>query len=348
MIKWTSIGGFHNVRKTLGLYPHLHEGEITYRAKIKLHGMNAGIVIYPDGRLEAQSRETILTPKEDIKNFCKQGMLASEDYWSSLADDDVTIVFGEWCGPGIEKGTAINKIDEKVFAVFAIQVGESKTDEFGYDHATTIIKPSVITRILRGGELPSNVRVVPWYGDEITVDYADTASMESAAATMNDVVKVVEAQDPWVNEEFRVEGIGEGVVYYPVSLAELGNSMLDRHAMGTFSFKAKGKEHKVTKTKEAVQIEPEVAASIDDFVTMVVTPARLEQGARAVADGELEFSQRNIGAFLKWMGQDVQKETVDELAASDLKWDQVVRPVSAAARTWYFAELANIELRGML
>lgn len=164
MIKWTSIGGFHNVCKTLELYPHLHVGDITYRAKIKLHGMNAGIVIHPDGRLEAQSREVILTPKEDMKNFCKQGMMARDDFWEGLRDrDEVITVFGEWCGMGIEKGTAINKIAEKIFAVFAIQLGESETDEFGYDHGLTVIDPVIIKRILNGaGQIPSNVAIVPW------------------------------------------------------------------------------------------------------------------------------------------------------------------------------------------
>jgi len=343
MFKWSSIGGFHNVRKTLQVYPDLHSGEITYRAKVKLHGTNGGIAIYPDGRVEAQSRTSVLNPKEDSANFCKQGVLAYEDFWSGLADDEVITVYGEWCGPGIEKGTAINKIPEKIFAVFAIQLGDSVTDEFGYDHAKTVIEPDAIMRILHGaGYIPSNVRVIPWYGDDITVDYADKPSMEAAVALMNDVVKAVEKNDPWVTEEFNEDGIGEGVVYYPVSFQGDYWQTLDKHQMSTFGFKAKGAEHKVTKTKEAVQIDPEVAASIDGFVTMVVTPARLEQGAREVAGGEHDFHQRHIGAFLKWMGQDVKKETADELAASDLTWDQVVRPVSTAARTWYLKKFEEI------
>jgi len=155
-------------------------------------------------------------------------------------------------------------------------------------------------------------------------------------------VKEVEAQDPWVKDEFSAEGIGEGVVYYPISFQGDYWQTLDKHQMSTFSFKAKGAEHKVTKTKEAVQIDPEVAASIDGFVTMVVTPARLEQGAREVAGGELDFHQRHIGAFLKWMGQDVKKETADELEASGLTWDQVSRPVSTEARTWYLQKFEEI------
>jgi hypothetical protein len=341
MFKWTSIEGFHNVRKLLKTYPDLHEGTIAYRAKVKLHGTNGGVAIYPDGRVEAQSRTSVLSPKEDNSNFCKQCVLANEDFWSKFADDHTITIYGEWCGPGIEKGTAINKTEEKLFAIFAIQLGDSITDEFGYDHATTVIEPLIISRILSaGGELPSNVRVLPWYGDGIIVDFADTESMQSAVDIMNGVVETVEAIDPWVKETFGIEGMGEGVVYYPISFSNGGN--IDRHQMSTFSFKAKGEKHKNTKTKKAVQIDPEVAASIDDFVTMVVTPARLDQGARAVAGGELDFDQRYIGPFLKWMGQDVKKETSAELEASDLKWDQVVKPVGTAARTWYLEKFKEL------
>jgi hypothetical protein len=336
MIKWTSIAGFHNVRKLLKSYPNLNIGTVTYRAKVKLHGQNGGVSVYPDGRVEAQSRETILTPKEDIKNFCKQCVLASESFWSNLADDEVITIYGEWCGPGIEKGTAINQTEEKIFAIFGIQLGDSETDEFGYDHGTLIIDPKVISRILGvGGELPNNVRVLPWQGDEVDVNYTDETSLQDSVDNMNTVVQSVEAIDPWVKDTFGIEGMGEGVVYYPISLADMGS--LDRHEMSIYSFKAKGKKHENVKNKNAVEIEPAVAASIDEFVTMVVTPARLDQGAQEAAGGE--FHKRHIGSFLKWMGQDVQKETVDELEASGLKWDQVVKPVGIAARTWYLDKL---------
>ena len=78
MIKWTSIGGFHNVNKLLEVYPNLNIGEITYRAKIKLHGTNGGVVIDPNGKVTAQSRESVLTPKNDNKNFCKECVLANK------------------------------------------------------------------------------------------------------------------------------------------------------------------------------------------------------------------------------------------------------------------------------
>ncbi len=334
--KWTSIGGFHNVRKTLSTYD-LHKGPITYRGKVKLHGTNAGIVITPEGNVFAQSRTATLSATEDNAGFAKW-VDRTCDYWRVVGTNLLSItVYGEWCGPGIMKGTAINKIGGKVFAVFAIQFGPSIVDDDGQEHATVNVDPAVIESVL--GEMPEDVRVLPWYGDEIVVDYEDIPSLEAAVASMNKTVETIEAVDPWVKDTFGVEGMGEGIVYYPISFDHHGS--LDRWHLSTFMFKAKGEKHKVVKTKQAVQIDPEVASSIDDFVEMVVTEARLEQGAREVA-GDLVFEHRYIGPFLKWMGQDIQKETADELEASGLDWKQVVKPVGTSARTWYLAKIAEL------
>ena len=335
--KWTSIGGFHNVRKTLSSYD-LHEGPITYRGKVKLHGTNAGITITPMGEVFAQSRSNVLSATEDNAGFAKW-VESNADYWQALAlDDEAITVYGEWCGPGIQKGTAINGLDTKVFAVFSIQFGKGIVDDTGQEHATVLIDPAIITKVL--GDMPEHVYVLPWYGDEIEVDYKVLATLEEAVAVMNDAVKAIETVDPWVKETFDVDGIGEGIVYYPISFM-LGGT-LDRWHLSTFMFKAKGDKHKGVKQKKAVQIDPEVAASVDEFVLMVVTGARLEQGTREVSGGDFEFEYRYIGPFLKWMGQDIQKETVDELEASGLTWSQVVKRINWAARNWYLKRLEEL------
>ena len=337
--KWTSIGGFHNVRKTLNTYD-LHNGPITYRGKVKLHGTNAGIAIAPDGTITAQSRTSALSYRDDNAGFAKW-VFEEQLYWADLVGDEVVTVYGEWCGPGIQKGTAINKIESKVFAVFAIQYGDAVTDDDGQAHALIVIDPDAIKQMLSKSidGIIDGVMVLPWYGDEVVVDYNDTPSLEAAVAHMNRVVEIIEGNDPWVKETFDVDGMGEGIVYYPVSFQNDGS--LDRWHLSTFMFKAKGEKHKVVKTKKAVQIEPEVVASIDEFVALVTTNARLEQGAREVTGGDLVFEHRYIGPFLKWVGQDIQKETADELTASNLTWSQVVKNISTTARVWYIGKIKD-------
>ena len=59
-------------------------------------------------------------------------------------------------------------------------------------------------------------------------------------------------------------------------------------------------------------------------------------------DGMLarEFGQKsNLGAFLKWVAGDVQKECSAELAAASLTWELVSRAISSRARGWFLRRL---------
>lgn len=326
-VSFPDIKLFHNVVKfkneTLEIYPGLFSKPIAYRGKIKLHGTNAGVRV-KDGEVVAQSRERIITPTEDNAGFAKW-VETRKSFFQKL---DRMTIFGEWCGPGINSGTALQKIRAKQFAVFAIVLDPEKDVE---NHENVelftymINDPVEIASVL--GELPEDVKILPWYGEEFTIDYLTKESMQKAVDFCNGVVETVEKCDPWVKENFGIEGVGEGVVYYP-----LNEVRYSRKYFSNFAFKAKGEEHQVVRSKAPVQIDPEVAASIDDFVKMFVTEARLEQGASKVDES---FDIKNIGLFIKWVTTDVLKESVAELEASNLTWAQVQRSVSTAARSWY-------------
>ncbi len=96
-------------------------------------------------------------------------------------------------------------------------------------------------------------------------------------------------------------------------------------------FKAKGEEHQVVKTKQPVQIDPEVAKSIDEFVALFVTENRLEQFAQKIGD----FDMKKTGNFLKIFLEDVVKESTAELEASKMTWKDVNNAVSNKARAWW-------------
>ena len=72
-IRWGKIGLLHNVVRTLNIL-HDDHGQplpaVRYRAKVKLHGANAGVQVTPDGLL-AQSRSRLLTPGDDRKGFAR-------------------------------------------------------------------------------------------------------------------------------------------------------------------------------------------------------------------------------------------------------------------------------------
>lgn len=323
-VSWSSIELLYNVVRTLGILkentgaglPH-----VGYRAKVKLHGTCCAIQS-TDAGVFAQSRTNLLSVEDDYKGFARW-VKANEVYFCRLPKD--IILFGEWAGPGIERGMASCAIPYKIFAVFAIQVGRGET-------ARLVYEPSQICAMIGTAvEGCKELHVLPWTGDTVWIDYADAASLERAAEVLNDRVLEVEAMDPWIHSAFGISGVGEGLVLYPVSRmdAELPT---EPSAYAVLMFKAKGGKHRTVGVKQAVQVAPEVVASADAFATLVLTEARLEQGVTATG-GVRE--PRSTAKFLAWILADVEKETAAELEASGLTWSQVGKVVQAAARTWY-------------
>jgi hypothetical protein len=133
------IEGFHVAVKS-GEYfgfPTVH-----YRGKIKLHGTNAGVRI-KDGEVAAQSRTQLITPTSDNAGFAKW-VETRKDWFKNLAYNcNNVVIFGEWCGPGIMKGTAINQIPHKAFVVFAVIEFTGETD----DDAQVVVEPTEIDKL---------------------------------------------------------------------------------------------------------------------------------------------------------------------------------------------------------
>lgn len=231
---------------------------------------------------------------------------------------------------GIQKGCSIHQVKKPIFAIFAMI--ESNTNFEGQTRIWS--EPSLIELALTHllDQVPE-IYVLPWEGGEITVDWTDSAEqLQSVIDLFNKEVERVETCDPWVKETFGIEGTGEGLVYYPVSSRH--NSRDDFSNLG---FKAKGDKHKVVKTKKAVQVDPEVAASMLAFVEMVCTEARLEQGVAEACGGE--YIHKKIGPFVGWVASDIKKECEAELQAAGLKWKPTAKVITNYARSWYLKKI---------
>lgn len=324
-VSFPDIENFYNVVKFTKSYPHLAPNPVHYQGKVKLHGTNAAVRIQ-DGVVGAQSRSKLITPTDDNAGFARW-VDSCKDYWAGLNLPNCTI-FGEWCGPGIMKGTAINQIPKKVFVVFAID--GLKTNINGEELDLFLTLPDMIAKILEKNK-PDDVHVLPWHGERFTVDFKSEANLRSVADKLNAIVDEIEPCDPWVKAVFGIEGTAEGVVYYPDTAS--------RDAWSNFVFKAKGEKHRVVKAKAPVQIDPTVAANLNEFVSMFVTEARCEQGLAAIGGS---FEMKNVGPFLKWMGGDVIKESEAELEAAGLTWEQVAKGVNGAAREWFIKKNKEI------
>lgn len=164
------------------------------------------------------------------------------------------------------------------------------------------------------------------------MDFSSKENLNNNVNILNDIVNSIEDCDPWVKEQFGIEGLGEGIVLYPI----VDNGFLFKEFFDNFIFKAKGEKHNVVKMKQSVQIEPEKASSIEEFVKLFVTESRLEQFA------DDKYDQKLIGNFLKIFSNDVEKESQAELEASKLSWKDVSKDILTTARNWYIEKIKKI------
>lgn len=317
LIKWPSIEHLHHICK--GVKTMFAENTskppvVKYKAKVKLDGTNGGVQVFTDGRVIAQSHSRLLI---DADNYGFAAWVKSnEEYFKLMAQEKHIVVFGEYCGIGIQKRCSISNIPRKIFTVFAMKVG-----------GQYVYEPDEISKLVPRHE---DVFVLPWVdGFEVEIDYGETKeNIQSRAEAINNLVAEVERCDPWVKDNFGVEGLGEGVVLYPLNVPHFDFS--------GYMFKAKGEAHKTVKTKKSAQVSIEQIKGLDELMKLILTPARLEQGVEEACDGE--FDIKKIGSFLKWVSADIQKECQLEMQEAGLEWKVVGKRISLEARDWYKAK----------
>jgi hypothetical protein len=165
---------------------------LTYRATVKLHGTNAGIVyvfneLTHEYEVQAQSRENIITPLKDNAGFATfthsvntEGLLAQvmKQVGNIGYTPEVVRIYGEWCGGNIQKGVALNGLD-KMFVIFAIKID----DEW--------LSHEVLKGIKSEGEKIYNILDYPVYDFDI-----DFNNPKEAADRIAEVVDRVEEECP--------------------------------------------------------------------------------------------------------------------------------------------------------
>lgn len=334
--KWTSIESLANVVKALNYRKYSHYlktvgSKITFFGKIKLHGTNAAVIVTPSGEVFAQKRSSVLSPSEDNAGF-RVWVEANKSYFASLAHPEGNkYIYGEWCGPGIQSKVACSMTRNKIFYVFSILV--CSTEE------RMIYDPDLIDQYLQddNGEIIDRVMVLP-YHCKITLDFNDKDQLKATVDNLNKEVESIGKRDPFMFENFEIEGAGEGLVMYPVidNLEGEYESAVNIELGKVFMFKAKSEEHRVNKTKEAASIDPEKIATKTKFCETYCTTQRFEQGFQEAINSELDM--KLTGEFVKWVCQDVYKESELERAQDKvllIKWKSLSSAVASQAAVWY-------------
>lgn len=297
---------------------------LTYRGTVKLDGTNAGVMIFPDGRLTMLSRTRIVTPEDDNHGFAKWASYDAAKSFRDIARAIVdkheldwqlelpVVIYGEWCGQGVQSGVAVATLP-KMFVAFAVQYNGTWLP----DSALTQVfhDPLRIYNTLRFSEF------------DVMIDFNQPSL---AALQMDMITKAISETCP-VGESLGVTGPGEGIVWRPVS------SFHPEWNQSKFWFKTKGPDHAETRRGKAkVAIEPEKLDSIEAFVEETLTPARLEKGLSYLRESSRTIDRSLTGKFIKWIVSDVLLEESDTMIASGLDSKAVTKPLSSVARKWYF------------
>lgn len=330
-ISFGSVESLHNKVKQAN---KKYIGPMEYSIKPKLHGTNASIVF--DGKSKknyAQSRKNVINSDKDNAGFATwveslnlkipnrlDGMVPNggEDKW---------ILYGEWAGPGVQKNDAVCQIPQKTFFVFALRsiYGSSELVTTDPNHLQNVILPVV------GLSGRKDVRVIPVIG-KVQIDMnGDKHHLELVENTINSFVDQFEEYDPYINAEYGIKDKGEGVVVYPETI--------EWDLYKSWMFKAKTENHRVNKSKKAANAKVEVSPDVIDFADRFATIPRFEQG---ISDLGIDIEMSNMGKFLKWVNEDVIKESSDELEASELNWKQCSKHITQKAREWFMREAKRI------
>lgn len=301
---------------------------LKYQGTVKLHGTNAAVVCGEKGDdIYFQSRTNIITPLKDnagfafwanqnkdiFKEFRFDIMVALSRRYIFEYDTKV-IFYGEWCGGNIQSGVAINGLP-KMFVIFKIKVGDIWLNMEEFSH---IDSPE---------DNIFNIQNFKTFDIEI-----DFNNPQDAQNKLIEITEEVERECP-VGKYFGKEGIGEGIVWSCIE--EDWNS-------SAYIFKVKGEKHSVSKVKKLAQIDTEKVNSIKEFVQIVVTENRMNQGLDYLKENNLEFDVKNTGTFLKWLYQDIIKEESDVIVESGLEPKDVGSSISAEGKKWYFEQLNKI------
>ena len=341
--KFPSIKQFRNIVRDVEY--NENNKKIRFERTVKLHGTNASIVYnllpthstQPHEKLYAQSRNNVITPDNDNAGFakwvdenynvlhCILGDFASEAL-GNWDNETHLVVYGEWCGKGIQKGVAVNNC-EKMFVVFdAYLVYEDEMDNprtcsVGIspfeDEPMDFVVPEI-----------GMYNIYQFGGKEVVLDFNDPLTLQTQ---LEKDAEEVGAKCP-VGLHFGYDGPGEGHVY----------SAVQRR----YKFKVKSEAHKVTKTKVFNPAELEKIASVNSFVATTVLDPRMEQGINHLKElGLSTTDMSSLSTFIPWLIQDVMKEEGDIAEELGLDIKLLNKAIAKKART-YFTIYANRQLYG--
>jgi len=265
---------------------------IVYEGSVKLHGTNVGIVVHADGCLTAQSRNRKIEVGDDNLGFAKYlsdykagDLFDDPDFFPNMKGECFTI-YGEWVGPGVQKGTACSLLPERRFVAFSM------------------VLESDVERLLPAPKMKAPFDNVDVVDLKLSIKTDGTNYLEEVAKAMK-LTEEIDVECPWAKAR-GVVGHGEGIVWRPTN----GN-------FPRLWLKTKGEAHKVktkvSRPKEEVDEQNRVVAELYNSTDGA---SRVTQGIQFLLENGHEVSMKSIPHFIKWFNVDFARECKAQVTAA--------------------------------
>lgn len=299
--------------------------KVLLTGSVKAHGGNGSVVLTRAGEFYAQSKENILDEELNFIGFY-QYVMANEvllrsllsRYLQNSADDvEAVVLYGEWCGPGIQKKVGIAKLELPIFVVFDLRLIDST-----YEKGNTGFIESPLLDFTHIHARMYSVHLFKRW--QIELDLADPEAIQQR---LIEETIAVEIQCP-IAAHFGVVGAGEGIVWTIF------------HKGRKYRMKVKGEKHSGTKVKTLASPNVEKINSISEFIEYAFTQNRFEQGIGIMQTQNIELNASNINFFVKWVFGDVKKEESDTLVKNGLTSKDISFKGNYAIRQWYMNRIS--------
>lgn len=278
-----------------------------------VHNSNGCILVSKDETVKAFSRNRELSIDSDNNGFCAWVMKYKQYFIDNYHELDTNLwLYGEWIGPGIQKGVGINQLNRKQFVLFSTY---SELEGLSYPPYDIPFNSSATSIGLYSIRSSCKNWII-----ELDVKNPDPKTLNN----IDKWTKEVEDQCPWA-EMFGIEGFGEGIVW----------TSYDTDEVHPIRFKTKGEKHQVTKEKIAKEINSELSDKIEKFILATVTESRLNQGINYLEENNLDDTMENVSVFIKWILNDIVVEEENLLTDAELTWNDVKKLLTKEVVTWY-------------
>lgn len=302
---------------------------IKFHGTTKSHGTNSSVVFdYVDHEFYAQSRSNVITIEKDNAGFAAFAHrnrelfanIALKIKSNELGPLYKLIIYGEWCGKGIQKNVAVNEID-RLFIIFGIKAVVGNEDDGDWTEICQWIKNDVSYQ-------DHSVNI--WNIEEFQTWNIDI-DFNSPELIQNELVKLtenVELECP-IGKQFGVSGIGEGIVWSVIDKPDWLRS-------SSLRFKVKGDKHQTSRVKTLASVDVELINTIKEMVESLATVNRMEQGITVLTEQGHDMEDRkNTSLLIKWVKDDVLKEDSDTLLASGLDIPNVLKHIGSKTGQWF-------------